>query len=233
MCTACEKVPQINAFRQQVLRHAEKKLKDRNSAKVRDIALTTKQKSLRLKRLRVKYRSRGMEIRRLKMRLIRSSAKLKNIAEMGTEHALQVDTKALSKTLKIAYDKGMLSDKENTVQFVRNLIDNMNKKPKGKIYSSFTKSMYEVVKIWGGERLVKFLSINLDGPDARTVRQEVQKNISACQPGFQDLHLSKLKTMYRNLMAQYNIKSVLVEQAEDETAIIKHLTYNNKNGHYC
>ena len=102
----------------------------------------------------------------------------------------------------------------------------MNKKPKGKRYSSFTKSMYEVVKIWGGERLVKFLSINLDVPDARTVRQEVQKNISACQPGFQDLHLSKLKTMYRNLMAQYNIKSVLVEQAEDETAIIKPLTYN-------
>ena len=30
MCTACEKVPQINAFRQQVLRHAEEKLKDRN-----------------------------------------------------------------------------------------------------------------------------------------------------------------------------------------------------------
>ena len=169
-----------------------------------------------------------MEIRRLKLRLIRSSAKLKNITDMGTEHALRGDTKALSKTLKIAYDKGMLSDKGNTVQFVRNLINNMNKKTKGKRYSSFSKSMYEVVKIWGGERLVKFLSINLDGPDARTVRQEVQKNISPCQPGFQDLNFSKLKAMYRNLMAQYNINSVLVEQAEDETAIIKHLTYNQK-----
>ena len=76
--------------------------------------------------------------------------------------------------------------------------------------------------------MVKLLSIYLNGPDERTVRHEIQKNMVHCKSRFQDLNLSKIKTMYIDLMKEHNIKSVLVEQAEDETAIIKHLTYNQK-----
>ena len=137
-------------------------------------------------------------------------------------------TQSLSKTLKIAYDKGLLSNKKNTLTFIQNLVENLNKKPKGKRYTSFTKSLYEVVKIWGGNRMVQLLSLNLDGPDERTVRHEVQKHVYDCKPGFQELNLPKIKKMYTELMKEHDIKSVLVETVEDETSIIKYLTYNQK-----
>ena len=43
---------------------------------------------------------------------------------------------------------------------MRNMLENINKKAKGKRYSSFTKSFYEVVKIWGCKKMLKILSLN-------------------------------------------------------------------------
>ena len=223
MCTACETVPQIGALRLQVLRRAEF---DFSKTKTKDKSITMAQQLARLRNLRIKYRLRGNEIRRLKVWLTRN--KLKKVTDIGSEHALRGDTKGLSKTLKIAYDRGHLSDKKNTLSFLKNMIENINRKAKGKRYSSFTKSLYEVVKIWGGNRLVKLLSLNLDGPDERTFRHDVQKNTYECKPGFQDLNIPRIKKMYEELMAEHNIESVIVETAEDETSIIKHLTYNEK-----
>ena len=54
---------------------------------------------------------------------------------------------------------------------MKNLLSNITKKNKGKRYTKFTKSMYEVTMIWGGTRLVNFLAANLDGPDAHSVRR--------------------------------------------------------------
>ena len=45
--------------------------------------------------------------------------------------------------------------------------------------------------------------------------------------GFQT-DLDDLKSMYARLMAQHGIKNVLVEQAEDETAIMKYGTYDQR-----
>ena len=137
MCTACAKVTQINAFRKKVVRQRNKTSPQLSisNMKVRDFldtVLTAEQKATRLKKLRAKYRSFGMKIRRLKSRLKRSSAKLQNVADIGSEYALRGDTKALSKTLKMAYDKGTLSNKAGTIAFLQNLIENINKKPKGK-----------------------------------------------------------------------------------------------------
>ena len=179
-CVACEKVPSVNAFLKQVIRRSKSKLavKMTNSHKTQNISTFTKHQRLdRLRRLRIKYKNRGDEIRRLKVRLIRSSAKLKKVTDLRTEYAMRGDTKGLSKTLKVAYDKGLLSNKKNTLTFIQNLVENLNKKPKGKMYTSFTKSLYEVVKIWGGNRMVKLQSLNLDGPDEKTVRHEVQKHM--------------------------------------------------------
>ena len=186
------------------------------------------QQLYRLKNLQRKYKLRCNEIRRLKVRLLRNTAKLKKVTDIGSECALRGDTKGTLKTLKIAYDCGLLSNKKSTVSFLRNMIENVNRKPKGKRYSLFTKSLYEVVKIWGGSRLVKLLSLNLDGPDERTVRHQVRLNTYGCKPGFQDLNLPRVKKMYTDLMKENQIDSVLVETAEDETSIIKHLTYNPK-----
>ena len=96
-CVACEKVPSVNAFLKQVIRRSKSKLavKMTNSHKTQNISTFTKHQQLdRLRRLRIKYKNRGDEIRRLKVRLIRSSAKLKKVTDLGTEYAMRGDTKS-------------------------------------------------------------------------------------------------------------------------------------------
>ena len=74
--------------------------------------------------------------------------------------------------------------------------------------------------IWGGTHLVNFFSENLDGPDPHRVRRLLKQSMIQCFVGFQR-DFEALKAMYKSLMETYNIKSILVEQAEDETAIVK------------
>ena len=107
MCTACETVPQIGAQQLQVLRRAEF---DFSKTKTKDKSITKAQQLAHLRNLRIKYRSRGNEIRRLKVWL--ATAKLKKVTDIGSEHARRGDTKGLSKTLNIAYDRSLLSDKK-------------------------------------------------------------------------------------------------------------------------
>ena len=142
-------MPRINSLRLQVLRKPkDKTVKDKYATKTHQLH--------RLKNLRQKYLFRGNKIGRLKVRLERNAAKVRKITDIGSEHAVKGDTKGLSRTLKIAFDTGLLSDKKNTLTFMRNMLKNINKKAKGKRYLSFTKSFYEVVKIWGGKRMLKF-----------------------------------------------------------------------------
>ena len=74
--------------------------------------------------------------------------------------------------------------------------------------------------------MVKFFSDNLDGPGEgnikRICRATSKKGIKG---GFQTSNSKDTREIYRNLMVQYSIDAVLVEQAEDETSIIKLLQY--------
>ena len=70
------------------------------------------------------------------------------------------------------------------------MTSNLNKKPKGKRYDVFTKTLYEVVKILGGGgeggwRMVKFLSLNLEGPSEKTVKSIVRNVNQPAEQGFQ------------------------------------------------
>ena len=76
--------------------------------------------------------------------------------------------------------------------------------------------MYEITMIWG-----------LDGPDARRVRRLLKQSMLQCFVGFHR-DFEALKAMYKSLMETYNIKNILVEQAEDETAIVKYLKYDQR-----
>ena len=196
--------------------------------KTRNDYLTNGEKKVKLSKYRMLKKVTKRDVARLKIRLIRSRGKLQKLSDVGAEHALRGDTKGLSRTLKMAYDNGLLKNKEKTLNFTRNLIENMTKKDKGKRYSSFTKSFYEVVKIWSGGRLVRFLSANLDGPNDRNVKEMCRSKVVGSVPGFQK-NLDEVVVMYKKLMVTHNINSVLVEQAEDETVITKYLQYNQKS----
>ena len=77
--------------------------------------------------------------------------------------------------------------------------------------------------------MLKFLSLNLDGPGRDTVLRDLKEKTSVCKPVFQDLIFEKVRKMYQDLMTEHNIKSALVEIAEDETSLVRHLTYCQKS----
>lgn len=74
------------------------------------------------------------------------------------------DVSAISYNLNLAYEKGMLKNKEITTKFLTTISNNLTVKPKGKRYDNFTNQFYEVLKIYGGPKIAKFVSANLEGP---------------------------------------------------------------------
>ena len=62
-----------------------------------------------------------------------------------------------------------------------------------------------------------------------TVLRDLKEKTSVCKPVFQDLIFEKVRKMYQDLMTEHNIKSALVEIAEDETSLVRHLTYCQKS----
>lgn len=56
-----------------------------------------------------------------------------------------------------------------------NMAKNMNKSSRGHRYDSFSEKFYEVIRIWGGKRLVNFVAKNLCGPSESTERRTRQK----------------------------------------------------------
>ena len=48
----------------------------------------------------------------------------------------------------------------------------------GRRYGASTKSIYDMIKLWGGPRLHSFISLNLDGPSISTTLRQVRKSLS-------------------------------------------------------
>ena len=224
MCFECRSIPTIPSLRQRVLRRGDDESPHQGSklSKVKNSYLTNPEKKQKLQAYRRVHRKQRNKLARTRKQLLRARGKLTEVHNIATEQAHRGDSIALSNTFKIAYGKGMLRNQEKTFGFVNNIIKNSKKKSKGKRYSKFTKSMYEVARIWGGWRMVKFLSANLDGPGEGTIKRFSSQDKNKIVEGdYQFKNVEEVKAMYQSLMQENDIKSVIVEQAEDETVIIK------------
>ena len=78
----------------------------------------------------------------------------------------------------------------------------------------------------GGPRIATFVAINLGGPEIHSIywwRNQHRVDISG---GIQESNFKKLGPLYKEAMANISSTSVPVLAAEDETAIIGHVTYH-------
>eukprot|EP00112_Aurelia_sp_Birch-Aquarium-sp1_P010292 Seg2203.8 transcript_id=Seg2203.8/GoldUCD/mRNA.D3Y31 product="hypothetical protein" protein_id=Seg2203.8/GoldUCD/D3Y31 len=227
ICFECRKLPCVPSLRLRVLRKAKCKIRKVN--RVNNSRLSNRERLSKLDAYRKAMCKQRVKVARATQKFLRLKGKLATYSDLMAEQGLRGDTAAMSNSLRMAHTKGQAEGRGKTAIFVKNIITNMQKKPKGKRYSKFTKSMYEVARIWGGWRMVKFFSENLDGPGEGTIKRICRATTKkGIEGGFQTSHLKDTKEMYKNLMSQHKVDAVLVEQAEDETSIIKLLQFMQK-----
>ena len=134
-------------LRKRIIRREASNRKDTRKKRMK--TMTSKEKNERIRYLKKTDKLLNRKFFRLKMRVERMKKKV-SIMDIGTEAANRGDTKNLSMVMKKAYDGGLMGTKERTFKFVKNLLSNITKKNRGKRCTNFTKSMYEVMMIWGG-----------------------------------------------------------------------------------
>lgn len=77
-----------------------------------------------------------------------------------------------------AHKQGKLQGKDAVWKFVKDIFQNLMHAKAGRRYSTSTKSLYEMIKLWGGPRLHSFISLNLDGPSISTTLRKVRNSLA-------------------------------------------------------
>ena len=88
------------------------------------------------------------------------------------------------------------------------------------------KLFLEVILLWGGPRLANFVALNLCGPEVHSIYRWRSQHRVALNGGILLKNFKKLACVYENVMKIHGLSSVPVLAAEDETAIIGQVTYN-------
>lgn len=78
--------------------------------------------------------------------------------------------------------------------------------------------------------MANFLARNLDGPSSGTLKAMARATqTNAVQTGYQINSIQEAKTMYQKMITSKGMASVLAEQAENKTVIIKSLQYMQRS----
>ena len=114
--------------------------------------------------MRVKFKAQRLENLRLAKKLIRTKAQKRKLTDKILEYSKRGDVIAIIENLNRAYEKGCLSPTSNTLTFIKDITANLSKSSKGKRYGTFSKGLYETLRIIGGPRSACLLAQHLVGP---------------------------------------------------------------------
>ena len=108
----------------------------------------------------------------------------------------------------------------------RTVSRNLHFEKNGKRYRPSFKLFLEVLLMLGGPRIATFVAINLGGPEIHSIYRWRNQHRVDISGGIQESNLKKLGPLYKEAVANITSSSVPVLAAEDETAIIGHVTYH-------
>lgn len=77
-----------------------------------------------------------------------------------------------------AHKQGKLQGKDAVQKFVNDSFHNLMHVKTGRRYNTFTKSIYEMIKLWGIPILHSYISLNLDGPSISTTLRKVRQSLA-------------------------------------------------------
>ena len=162
---------------------------------------------------------------RLKIRIRCLKIRISEFAKRGS-------IKSICYKLEKAANTGMLDDKDVFKDLLETTARNFHRKGKtGHRYKTSVKEIYEIIMYWGGPRLASFVSMNLCGPEIHNMHRWRNKNRVELELGITEKNFIVVGQLYKEAIEKLghlgkdSTCMVPVEACEDETAIIRNVTY--------
>ena len=225
MCVHCRKIPKLPSFRKRLLRRKE----ERDSAKIRDEYLTHPERAEKLKNLRKESRDKDSQIFLLQQEKRRLQNRRQNLIFRLQRYSERGSMSTVCHQLNRAADEGKLKDENVLREVLTTCANNMLKKKQGKRYTKSVKEFYEVLMYWGGPRIASFVALNLHGPEVHSLYRWRKNESLHLSEGIAEANFVKIVDIYKNIMSSLGLSKVPVQISEDETAIIRKITYDQAN----
>ena len=134
--------------------------------------------------------------------------------------------KSIYHKLQSTSDKGLLNDKQTLMGILESVSQNLHVNKNGKPYKAPLKLFLEVIMLWGGPRLATFVAMNICGPEVHSSYRWRDQHRLELEGGIQASNFKKLRDIYIEAMKTVDLCTIPVLAAEDETAIMAQVTYN-------
>ena len=229
MCSACSNIPKLESFRKRILLRNEKTSQEtnkRDTTSIRNEYLTSKEMVEKLKEQKEKLDRKNDQLFFATSSAIRLRIRAGSLRDKLREYSRRGSVKAICFKLQRAADLGLLNDKTTLMAMLETVSRNLHVEKNGKRYRPSFKLFLEVLLMLGGPRIATFVAINLGGPEIHSIYRWRNQHRVDISGGIQESNLKKLGPLYKEAMANITSSSVPVLAAEDETAIIGHVTYH-------
>jgi len=128
-----------------------------------------------------------------------------------------------------AHKQGKLQGKDAFWEFVQDVFHNLMHPQARRRYSTSTKSINEMIKLWRGPRLHSFISLNLEGPSISTTLRQVRKSLIYI-PREHNYIFEAVGKVYVSYKAKHGIEGPIpIFLVEDETVVKKYVRWVAKS----
>ena len=157
------------------------------------------------------------------------SIRIRSLKDKLFESIERKDVFRFCKDVCEAHKQGKLQGKDAVWESVQDIFHNLTHPKAGRRYGASTKSIYDLIKLWGGPRLHSFISLNLDGPSRSTTLRQVRKSLSYI-PGEHEYIFEAVGKVYASYKSKHGIEGPIpICMAEYETVLKKHVRWVEKS----
>ncbi len=228
MCEACSRVPTLPSFKKRALKRHESLSNGPRSTKIRNEYLTRTETIGKLRNFQTVVKKLESKVYFLTAENIRLKTRRRTLKEELLEYSHRGSMKQILYKLQTAKEMGKLDDKVVLADLLKCCANNFHAKNHGQRYGEPTRLFFESVLLKAGPQLATFITNNLLGPEVHTIfRWRKQHQIDeTCSINGE--YFMKVGEIYKGIVEKRNLPRVPVFMAEDETAIIGKITYNQK-----
>ena len=230
-CRMCSSIPQENDFYKRVVREglSVEKRGSRSTGTGRRLAyLSILELAGHGRNLRRELKSQKLLHRSAQARIVQLKVKRPSLRDLATEASCGHNVLKFCQNIINAHRSGALGGKPALWDLLRDVVQNLNRDRRGKRYSKNTKCLGEVMKVYGGRRMVDMFPLNYSGASYRQVKREGGKGVQFL-PGEHSQIFAAVAQIYRDAKLAHNILGpVPILLAEDETKVKGRVTWESK-----
>ena len=176
-----------------------------------------------------KIRDQESQIFFLRSSKLRQKLRIRCVKEKLEEYSKRGNMKSVCHLLSQADEKNLFKDKTVLKDYLNTIARNLHASRKGRRYMTSTKQFYQVLLMLGGPKVANFVALNMCGPEIHTIYRWRKESAIDMKLGIHHENFKILAETYNQFLVKCGIKGpVPVLLAEDETAIINKVDYNEK-----